>query len=182
MKKIESFLLQAVIGMVFLLVNIISIYLLLRGHNLPGGGFIGGLATGMSFILLGLVRGWPELQRELPVPPLRLAAFGLFLSMCSGAAPMAFGQPFLTQYNFHLPWLPLVGELHVGTPLIFDIGVFLLVSCVTVKLVIVLARSIAGMNAFTPGEALYYASTLEVPIEEDSGEEPEKERSKGDAD
>lgn len=176
MKKSESFLLKAVAGLVFLLVNIISIYLLLRGHNLPGGGFIGGLATGMSFILLGLVRGWTELQRELPVPPLRLAAFGLLLSIGSGTIPVLAGKPFMTQYHFHLPSLPLVGELHVGTPLLFDIGVFLLVSCITVKLVIVLARSIAGLNAFTPGEALYYASTLEVPIEEDSQKEREEKQ------
>lgn len=180
MKKSESFLLKAVAGLVFLLVNIISIYLLLRGHNLPGGGFIGGLSTGMSFILLGLVRGWPELQRELPVPPLRLAAFGLLLAICSGTIPLLAGQPFMTQYHFHLPSLPLVGELHVGTPLLFDLGVFLLVSCITVKLIIVLARSIAGFNAFTPGEALYYASTLEVSIEEDSEKEREKEQSHAD--
>jgi hypothetical protein len=60
----------------------------------------------------------------------------------------------------------LLGELHIGSPLIFDIGVFLLVSCITVKLVIVLARSTSGMTALTPGETLYYASVLEEPIED----------------
>jgi multisubunit Na+/H+ antiporter MnhB subunit len=168
----DSFLLRAFIGVVFLLVNIVSIYLLLRGHNLPGGGFIGGLMTGMSFILLGLVRGWEELQRELPVPPLRLATFGLLLAMCTGIAPMLFGEPFLTQHQIHLHHVPLVGELHIGTPLLFDVGVFLLVSCITVKLVIVLARSTSGLPAFTPGEVPYYASELEDPIED---EEHEKE-------
>lgn len=180
MKKVDSFVLRAVIGLVFLLVNIISIYLLLRGHNLPGGGFIGGLATGMSFILLGLVRGWTELQRELPVPPLRLAAFGLLLAICSGTAPLLNGQPFMTQYNFHLPRIPLVGELHIGTPLVFDIGVFLLVSCITVKLIIVLARSVAGRSAFTPGEAAYYASALEEPIEDLAAESAREEVNRAD--
>jgi multisubunit Na+/H+ antiporter MnhB subunit len=171
MKPIQSFLLQAVIGVVFLLVNIISIYLLLRGHNLPGGGFIGGLATGMSFILLGLVRGWLELQRELPLPPLRLASFGLLLAVGTGAAPLLVGKPFLTQYHFHLPALPLIGDLHIGTPLIFDIGVYLLVSCITIKLLIVLARSTYGFPAFTPGEAEYYSSAIEEPIEEEARQE-----------
>ena len=162
----DSFLLRSLIGVVFLLVNIVSIYLLLRGHNLPGGGFIGGLMTGMSFILLGLVRGWEELQRELPVPPLRLATFGLLLAVGTGIAPMLAGQQFLTQHQVHLHNVPLVGELHIGTPLLFDVGVFLLVSCITVKLVIVLARSTSGLPAFTPGEVPYYASELEDPIED----------------
>ncbi len=166
MRIIDSFLMKAVISFVFVLVNIISIYLLLRGHNLPGGGFIGGLMTGISFIVLGMVRGWAELQRELPLPPLRLAALGVLIAILTGCLPMVFGDPFLTQYNVHLPHMPLLGELHVGTPLLFDIGVFLLVSCITVKLVIVLARSTSGLTAFTPGEALYYASVLEESIED----------------
>lgn len=165
MKTVDSFVVKAVIGLVFLLVNIISIYLLLRGHNLPGGGFIGGLTMGMSFILLGLVRGWTNLQRELPVPPLRVAAFGVLLAVLSGIGPMFAGKPFLTQYNLRIAMFPSVDELHIGTPLIFDIGVFLLVAFMTVKLIIVLARSTSGFTAFTPGEAKYYASILEEPIE-----------------
>lgn len=179
MKHIDSFIAKAVIGMVFLLVNIISIYLLLRGHNHPGGGFIGGLMMGMSFILLGLVRGWRSLQDDLPLPPLRLAAFGLLLAVVSGIGPMLAGKPFLTQYNLHISSLPWVDHLHIGTPLVFDIGVFLLVGFITVKLVIVLARSTAGYRAFTRGEAKYYASVLEEPIE--SGDENE-EKGGSDAD
>lgn len=168
---VDSFLLRALIGLVFLLVNIVSIYLLLRGHNFPGGGFIGGLMTGMSFLLLGLVRGWTELQRELPVPPLRMATLGVLLAAFSGALPMFFGQPFLTQWQWHLENVPLVREVHVGTALIFDFGVFLLVSCITVKLIVVLARSTAGLPAFTPGEVPYYSSIMEDPIEHESEEE-----------
>lgn len=166
MKQLDAFIIRALVGPIFLLINIIAIYLLLRGHNLPGGGFIGGLVTGMSFILLGLVRGWPKLQHELPIPPLRTAAFGLMLAVVSGSIPVMLGQPFLTQYNFHTPPLPLVGDLHIGTPLIFDIGVYLLVSSITVKLVIVLARSTSGLPAFTLGERPYYASVLEETIED----------------
>lgn len=171
MTTLDSFMLRSVIGVIFLLVNIISIYLLLRGHNMPGGGFIGGLMTGMSFILLGLIRGWAELQRQLPLPPLRLAALGVLLAILSGCVPMLFGDPFLTQYNFHLPALPLLGELHVGTPLAFDLGVFLLVGGITVKLVIVVARSASGRPAFTPNETPYYASALERAIEENPRED-----------
>lgn len=165
MKTVGSFMAKALIGLVFLLVNIMSIYLLLRGHDLPGGGFIGGLTMGMSFILLGLIRGWTNLQHDLPVPPLRVAAFGLFLAILSGIGPMFAGKPFLTQYNLHVESLPWVDDFHIGTPLIFDLGVFLLVGFMTVRLIIVLARSSSGLTAFTRGEARYYASVLEESIE-----------------
>lgn len=166
MKKLDSFLLDAVLGLVFLLVNIVSIYLLLRGHNLPGGGFIGGLMTGMSFILLGLVRGWRDLQREMPIEPLRMATIGVSLALLSGLLPVFNGDPFLTQYHLHAEDVPLIGSLHVGTPLLFDIGVFLLVSGMTVKLIIVLARSTSGLPPFSRDETHLYASVLEDPIEE----------------
>jgi multisubunit Na+/H+ antiporter MnhB subunit len=173
MKNPESFVAKAVASLVFLLVNIISIYLLFRGHNHPGGGFIGGLTMGMSFVLLGLIRGWNVLQKELPVPPLRMAGLGLLIAIASGVGPMFAGRPFLTQYNLHLSELPLIDNLHIGTPLIFDIGVFLLVGFVTVKLVIVLARAASGLRPFTRREALYYASILEEPIEGDDSKEDE---------
>ena len=173
MKTADSFLARAVVGLVFLLVNILSIYLLLRGHNLPGGGFIGGLTMGMSFVLLGLIRGWKQLQNELPLPPLRVAAMGLLLAILTGIAPMAFGQPFLTQYNLHVESVPIVNSLHIGTPLLFDIGVFLVVSFVTLKLVIVLARVSGGYRAFTRNEIPYYASPLEEPIESKEDKEGE---------
>lgn len=166
MKKLDSFLLNAVLGLVFLLVNIVSIYLLLRGHNLPGGGFIGGLMTGMSFILLGLVRGWRDLQNEMPIEPLRTATVGVTIAFLTGLLPVFRGDPFLTQYNIHAEDVPLIGSLHIGTPLLFDIGVFLLVCGMTVKLIIVLARSTSGLPPFSSRETHLYASVLEDPIEE----------------
>src|SRR5690554_6043547 len=109
MTIVASFLMRAVIGAIFVLVNIISIYLLLRGHNLPGGGFIGGLMTGLSFVLLGMARGWAELQRELPLPPLRMATFGVTLAIVSGSVSMIVGEPFITHYYYHLKNVPLLG-------------------------------------------------------------------------
>jgi multisubunit Na+/H+ antiporter MnhB subunit len=170
MKAVDTFILRAAIGLIFLLVNIVSIYILLRGHNFPGGGFVGGLMTGISFILLGMVRGWRQLQDELPLPPLRLASFGVLVAVLTGLAPMFAGRPFLTHYSLHLD-VPLLGELNIGTPLVFDFGVFLLVSGITVKLLIVLARTTSGLPAFTRGEIPYYASVLEDPIESSVQEE-----------
>lgn len=162
----DSFLLRASIQLVFLLVNIVSVYLLFRGHNLPGGGFIGGLMTGVSFVLLGLSKGWNVLRKQMPVNPLRLAVVGVTIALVSGLLPVLAGQEFLTQHQWHFDHLPLLGELHIGTPLLFDVGVFLLVSGMTVKLVTVLIRSTAGLPPFSPEEHSLYASVLEEPIEQ----------------
>ncbi len=164
-KNTDSFLLRNMIQLVFLLVNIVSAYLLFRGHQLPGGGFIAGLMTGISFILLGMAKGWQVLRDQLPVDPMRLATAGVALALLSGLLPLLFGQEFLTQYNWHWENFPMIGELHVGTPLIFDVGVFLLVSGMTVKLVTVLVRSTGGLPPFTAGEEKLYASIMEEPIE-----------------
>src|SRR5690606_38726061 len=90
---------------------------------------------------------------------------GILIAIASGVAPMFAGRPFLTQYNLHFSELPLIDHLHIGTPLLFDIGVFLLVGFVTVKLVIVLARATSAQRPFTRREALYYASVPEGPLE-----------------
>ncbi len=165
-KNTDSFLLQTMIQLVFLLVNIVSAYLLFRGHQLPGGGFIAGLMTGISFILLGMAKGWRVLRDELPVDPMRLATAGVALALLSGLLPLLAGREFLTQYNWHWKDFPMIGELHVGTPLIFDAGVFLLVSGMTVKLVTVLVRSTGRLPPFTAGEEGLYASVMEEPIED----------------
>lgn len=165
-KNTDSLLLKSLIQLVFLLVNILSAYVLFRGHQLPGGGFIAGLMTGISFILLGLSKGWDFLGRHLPVDPMRLATTGVALALGSGLLPLLVGEEFLTQYNWHWEHFPMVGELHVGTPLLFDTGVFLLVSGMIVKLVTVLVRSTSGLAPFTAEEERLYASILEEPIED----------------
>lgn len=164
-RNTDSFLLKSLIQLVFLLVNIVSAYILFRGHQLPGGGFIAGLMTGISFILLGMAKGWQLLRHELPVDPMRLATAGVALALGSGLLPMLAGKEFLTQYNWHWDHFPMLGEIHVGTPLIFDAGVFLLVSGMTVKLVAVLVRSTGGLPPFAPEEEGLYASVMEEPIE-----------------
>lgn len=165
-RNTDSLLLKSLIQLVFLLVNILSAYIFFRGHQLPGGGFIAGLMTGISFILLGLAKGWDVLGHQLPVDPMRLAMTGVALALGSGLLPLLLGEPFLTQHNWHWEHFPMVGELHLGTPLLFDAGVFLLVSGMIVKLVTVLVRSSSGLAPFAGDEVRFYASILEEPIED----------------
>jgi multicomponent Na+:H+ antiporter subunit B len=177
MKTGDSFILRAVATFLFFLINLFAIYLLLRGHNLPGGGFIGGLGSALTFILLSLACGVETAQRLLRFDPVRIAATGLLLAVLTGMLPMFWGASYLTQYNVKLANVPLVGSLALGTPLLFDLGVFLVVVGVTAKLVFLLSRSISGLPALSQSDRPRYAAALEEPIEETNKPHGPEERS-----
>jgi multicomponent Na+:H+ antiporter subunit B len=101
-----------------------SLFMLLRGHNEPGGGFIGGLLAVMAFVLYALAFGAPAATRLLRVAPRTLTIVGLLLAIGSGCLAWLTGGPLM--YGL---WLPLTfpAELKVGTVLLFDIGVYLVV-------------------------------------------------------
>ncbi len=104
---------------------VFSIYVCLRGHNEPGGGFIGGLIAASSIAVLGMALGAAEARRALKVDPLTIAGFGVFIAALSGLMSLFTGSPFMTSI-----WLYLqLGETTVplSTPMVFDIGVYLVV-------------------------------------------------------
>lgn len=165
-RGISSYIFSTVVQFLFFVINVFALYLMFRGHNFPGGGFIAGLATGISLILLSLGIGMQELDRYLRFDPVRLSACGLLLAACTSLAPALFGRPFLEHFHLHLHDVPLFGELHVGTPLLFDGGVYLVVVGITCKLILVLGRSTLGLAALSGDDRARYSSVLEVPIEE----------------
>lgn len=103
------------------LVLMLSIYLLWRGHHAPGGGFIAALVAATGFALVVLTEGPAAVRSGLRLRPQALMAAGLLVAMASGAAGMIWQQPFLTGL-----WWPSSDPL-AGTPLFFDVGVFLVV-------------------------------------------------------
>lgn len=167
----ESYVFRTIVRLSFFVINVLAIYLLLRGHNLPGGGFIGGLATAISLVLLSLALGLKEIHRVMRFDPVRVAAGGLVVALGTSAAPVLFGRPFLEHFSLHLSRVPLIGELHVGTPLLFDFGVYLVVVGITAKIVFVLAKSTQGLRALVQEEEERYSSVRETPIEEQPGGE-----------
>jgi multicomponent Na+:H+ antiporter subunit B len=103
---------------------LLSIFLLLRGHNEPGGGFAGGLVAAAAFVLLSVASGVAVARRALQVDPRSLIGVGLVLMIVSGfVGPLFYGEPYLTSHWWKFP----VGDYEValGTPLLFDIGVYL---------------------------------------------------------
>ena len=107
------------------LMVVFSVFILLRGHNDPGGGFIGGLIAASAFAIYGIANGVAPVRRALYFHPITLAGFGLFLAACAGLPSILAGVPFLTGL-----WVfPTVFgvELALSTPLFFDIGVYFVV-------------------------------------------------------
>jgi multicomponent Na+:H+ antiporter subunit B len=114
----------------------LSIVLLLRGHNEPGGGFIGGLLGASAFFVQGMAYSPERARRLLHLDPNLYIALGLGVATCSGILAWCVSLPFLTGLwsDLNIPTI-LVGDLKIGTPLIFDIGVYLVVLGVGTSLV-----------------------------------------------
>jgi multicomponent Na+:H+ antiporter subunit B len=121
------------------LLLLFSIFLLLRGHNLPGGGFAGGLLAATAFALVALAYDAETARYSLQVDPHSLVGFGLILAGGSGVASLLLGRPFLSGLWLDLP-LPWGGELHIGSALFFDIGVYLVVAGVVLMIVLALSE------------------------------------------
>ncbi len=112
---------------------VFSIYLLLRGHNEPGGGFIGGLVAAMAAILVHLAHPARNL-RLLFLSPGPLMVLGLACAVLSGVPALFGGEPYLTALWGGSVAVPTVGKVKLGTPLLFDIGVYLVVAGVVLTL------------------------------------------------
>lgn len=121
------------------LLIVFSVFILLRGHYLPGGGFVGGLIASIAFVLHAFANGLGNTKNLLKFHPGFLMPTGLGIAFLSGIVPMIFkGNPFLTGtwYPHHLP---VLGSL--GTALFFDIGVYLVVVGVTLTIIFTISES-----------------------------------------
>ena len=114
-----------------------AVFLLLRGHNAPGGGFSAALVAGTGFALFAIVEGPAVVRRAIRIAPLNIAMSGIGLAVASGLAGSLSGRSFLTG----IWWIWQAGrphELAIGTPLLFDIGVFFAVLGTILALILAL--------------------------------------------
>ncbi len=107
------------------LMLLFSVFVLLRGHNEPGGGFIGGLIAASAFAILGIAHGVPAVRRAMYFHPMAVSGFGLLLAGLAGLLSYVFRVPFLTGLWTSLSFLGVSVDL--STVMFFDIGVYLVV-------------------------------------------------------
>jgi len=135
-----SSILQTAARLLMPLLLLFAVFLMLRGHNQPGGGFVGGLVVAASFVLYSIAFGVDAARRALLVRTSTLLGIGLLVALVSGLPGVVLGQPFMTSM-----WTTVTlgsTALDVGTPLVFDIGVFLAVIGVVLTIVFTLAEAV----------------------------------------
>lgn len=125
MKKMtkESEILRIAAKMMYPLLLGLSVVVLLRGHQEPGGGFIGGLMVGAAYILYAMAYGVKETRRKYFLQPLHLMGLGLLIAVLSGLPGVIGGGPYMKG-----EWWELISGIKLGTPVIFDLGVYLTVA------------------------------------------------------
>ena len=131
------------------LMLLLSIFLLLRGHNDPGGGFVGGLVAGAALTLYAMAMGLRSARQILGVDPRTLIYIGLLAAAISGLPALFVGLDFMTGL-WSEQALPVIGKL--GTPLLFDVGVYLVVIGITLTIIFTLIETGTGQTAGRVGE------------------------------
>lgn len=126
----NSIILQIAAKYIKALLILFAVIALLRGHNYPGGGFIGGLLAALSVIYYGFAFNAKQVRAKLKIKPDNYMAMGLFLVVLSFIPSVLNHLEFMQGVWLKLQ-IPLLGELKLGTPFLFDIGVFLTVIGVT---------------------------------------------------
>ncbi|MFT3664817.1 monovalent cation/H+ antiporter subunit A [Piscinibacter sp.] len=118
---------------------VFAFHLFMRGHNEPGGGFVAGLVVAIAFIAQYMVSGTRWVEARVRLQPPRWIAFGLGAALLTGLGSIALGYPFLTTHTAHVHW-PLVGEVHLPSATLFDLGVFAVVVGSTLLLLTAIAH------------------------------------------
>ena len=133
-----SLLLRTAARLLMPLLLLFAVFLLLRGHNEPGGGFVAGLVVAMALVLHAASFGIPASRRALMVDPSRLLGAGLLIALVSALPATLQGRPFMSAV-----WTTVRAggdAVHVGTPLLFDLGVCLVVIGFVLTIVFTLAE------------------------------------------
>jgi len=135
--KTQSLILSTATRYLLPLLLLFSIFLLLRGHYEPGGGFVGGLVAAAAFALNVIAFGVPRTREVLRLDPRIFIGVGLLVATLSGVFSWLFRNAYLTAVWLKQPW-PVLGK--VGTPLLFDIGVYFVVLGVVLMIIFVLVE------------------------------------------
>lgn len=144
--------------------TLVAVYLFMRGHNEPGGGFVAGLVFSVALLLQYIVSGTSWVEAHLPLYPRRWIGVGLLAALATGLGALAWGYPFLTSHTAHFS-LPVVGEIHVASALFFDIGVFTLVVGSTMLILTGIAHQSVRSHRYNNARAAEEAQAAATPGE-----------------
>jgi multicomponent K+:H+ antiporter subunit A len=149
--------------LLFPVMLIVAVFLLLRGHDRPGGGFSAGMVVAIAIILQYMIGGTDWAEDRLRLRPQIWVGTGLLVATGTGLAAWLFGRPFMTSY-FAYAELPLIGKVPTASALVFDIGVFALVVGATLLMLVALAhQSVRGHRA-TPRRPAAPAIRERTPV------------------
>jgi multicomponent K+:H+ antiporter subunit A len=133
--------------------GLVSLYFLLRGHNAPGGGFVGGLVMATGIIVQYMTSGVLWVESHLRIHPQNWLGLGLVGAGGAGMLAWTHGAPFLSSIEWE-GHLPLLGEMHLSSVLIFDLGVFMVVVGATILMLVAIAhQSLRQPRRTLPTEA-----------------------------
>lgn len=138
-KTMDSTILRTATNYLLPLLILFSIFVLLRGHYLSGGGFVGGLIASIAFVLHSFAYSTRKTLDLFSLEPIKLIGIGLCLSICSALVPVFYGEAILTGIWFAED-IAVIGA--VGTALFFDIGVYLVVIGVVLTILFTIAENV----------------------------------------
>lgn len=130
---------QTITRLLFPLMLMVAVFIFLRGHNLPGGGFIAGLIAAVALISQYLANGIDWTNERLKMDMHKVIASGLLIAVVTGLVSIGLGYPFLTSAFTYLTW-PIVGQFEIASAIAFDLGVFLVVVGATVMILVELGK------------------------------------------
>jgi len=130
---------QTLTRLLFPLMLMVAVFIFIRGHNLPGGGFIAGLIAAVALIVQYLANGITWTAERLRVDMHWVIGLGLLIATVTGLVAMGFGYPFLTTTYTYLTW-PVIGKFEVASAIAFDLGVFMVVVGATVMSLVQLGK------------------------------------------
>ncbi|WP_198972736.1 monovalent cation/H+ antiporter subunit A [Xylophilus sp. ASV27] len=139
------------VRLLFPLAGVVAVYLFLRGHNQPGGGFVAGLVMSVALLLQYIVSGTEWVEAHLRLRPRHWIAIGILAAVATGAGSWFWGYPFMTTHTAHLH-LPLLGDMHIASALFFDIGVFTLVVGATLLILTAIAHQSVRAHRYSARE------------------------------
>ncbi|HLT64331.1 MAG TPA: hydrogen gas-evolving membrane-bound hydrogenase subunit E, partial [Pseudohongiella sp.] len=136
---------------------LVAAYFFMRGHNLPGGGFVAGLCFSVALITQYMVSGAVWVEAHFRLNAHRWISWGLGIAALTGTGAFVFGYPFLTSHTAHV-YLPLFGEVHFPSAFMFDLGVFTVVVGMAALMLIALShQSVRSHRTPTAAEAAVQA-------------------------